>query len=72
MEALDDLGRRCKVEELNNFVQAIVQSEQLGVGIANVLRIQSEEIRRRRRGPPRVCPTGSSQPLAAPRQPSRG
>ncbi|GAC1337795.1 MAG: type II secretion system F family protein [Candidatus Dormibacteria bacterium] len=49
MEALDDLGRRCKVEELNNFVQAIVQSEQLGVGIANVLRIQSEEIRRRRR-----------------------
>ena len=49
MEALDDLGRRCKVDELNNFVQAIVQSEQLGVGIANVLRIQSEEIRRRRR-----------------------
>jgi tight adherence protein C len=30
-------------------VQAISQSEQLGVGIANVLRIQSEEIRRRRR-----------------------
>ncbi|MFN2451600.1 MAG: type II secretion system F family protein [Candidatus Dormibacteria bacterium] len=49
MEALEDLGRRCRVEELNNFVQAIVQSEQLGVGIANVLRIQSEEIRRRRR-----------------------
>lgn len=49
MEALEDLGRRCRVEELNNFLQAIVQSEQLGVGIANVLRIQSEEIRRRRR-----------------------
>jgi tight adherence protein C len=49
LEALDDMGRRNKVEELNNFVQAVIQSEQLGVGIANVLRIQSEEIRRRRR-----------------------
>ena len=49
LEALDDLGKRCKVEELSNFVQAIIQSEQLGVGVANVLRIQSEEIRRRRR-----------------------
>lgn len=49
LEALDDVGKRCHVEELTNFVQAIIQSEQLGVGIANVLRIQSEEIRRRRR-----------------------
>jgi tight adherence protein C len=49
LEALDDMGRRNKVDELNNFLQAIIQSEQLGVGIANVLRIQSEEIRRRRR-----------------------
>jgi tight adherence protein C len=49
MEALDDMGRRNKVDELNTFVQAIIQSEQLGVGIANVLRIQSEEMRRRRR-----------------------
>jgi tight adherence protein C len=49
IEALDEMGKRCKVEELTNFVQAVIQSEQLGVGIANVLRIQSEEIRRRRR-----------------------
>jgi tight adherence protein C len=49
MEALDDMGKRNKVDDLNNFVQAIIQSEQLGVGIANVLRIQSEEMRRRRR-----------------------
>jgi tight adherence protein C len=49
LEALDEMGRRNKVDELNNFLQAIIQSEQLGVGIANVLRIQSEEIRRRRR-----------------------
>lgn len=49
LEALEDMGKRNQVEELNNFVQAVIQSEQLGVGIANVLRIQSEEIRRRRR-----------------------
>ncbi|MHB8718778.1 MAG: type II secretion system F family protein [Candidatus Dormibacteria bacterium] len=49
LEALDEMGKRNKVDELTNFLQAIIQSEQLGVGIANVLRIQSEEIRRRRR-----------------------
>src|SRR2546423_897740 len=49
LEALDDLGKRGKVDELTPFVSAIIQSEQLGVGIANVLRIQSEEIRRKRR-----------------------
>ena len=49
LEALDDMAKRNKVEELNGFIQAVIQSEQLGVGIANVLRIQSEEMRRRRR-----------------------
>jgi len=49
LEALDDMGRRSGVEELHTFIQALVQSEQLGVGIAKVLRIQSEEMRRRRR-----------------------
>ncbi|HVA21529.1 MAG TPA: type II secretion system F family protein [Candidatus Micrarchaeia archaeon] len=48
-EAMLDCGRRSGVEELNAFVQALVQSEQLGVGIARVLRIQSEDMRRRRR-----------------------
>ncbi|HET9052462.1 MAG TPA: type II secretion system F family protein, partial [Candidatus Dormibacteraeota bacterium] len=60
LEALDDMGRRNKVEELNNFIQAVVQSEQLGVGIANVLRIQSEEIRRRRQ---RAEEQGQKAPL---------
>jgi tight adherence protein C len=49
LEALDDLGRRVGVEELHSFIQALIQSEQLGVGIAKVLRIQSEEMRRKRR-----------------------
>ncbi|HZB97953.1 MAG TPA: type II secretion system F family protein [Candidatus Sulfotelmatobacter sp.] len=61
LEALDDMGKRNKVEELNNFVQAVIQSEQLGVGIANVLRIQSEEIRRRRRQ--RAEEAGQKAPL---------
>jgi tight adherence protein C len=49
LEALEDMGKRCGVEDLNNFVQAIIQSEQMGVGIAKILRIQSQELRRKRR-----------------------
>ena len=48
-EALEDLASRTGVPDLNAFVQALIQSDQLGVGIAKVLRIQSDEIRRRRR-----------------------
>jgi tight adherence protein C len=48
LEALNDMGQRAGVEDLNNFVQAIIQSEQLGSGIAKILRIQSDEIRLRR------------------------
>ncbi len=48
-EALEELGHRSGVQELNAFIQALVQSDQLGVGIARVLRIQSDELRRRRR-----------------------
>jgi tight adherence protein C len=48
LEALDDLGRRTGAEELNNFVQAVIQSEQLGSGVARILRIQSDEMRTRR------------------------
>jgi tight adherence protein C len=49
LEALDDMGRRCGVDDLHNFVQAVIQSEQLGVGVAKILRLQSEEMRRKRR-----------------------
>ena len=48
LEALNDMAQRCGVEELNNFVQAVIQSEQLGSGIVKVLRIQSDEIREKR------------------------
>jgi tight adherence protein C len=49
LDALDALGRRCGVDDLHNFVQAIIQSEQMGVGIAKILRLQSDEMRRKRR-----------------------
>jgi len=49
LDALDEMGRRSGVEDLHNFVQAIIQSEQMGVGVARILRLQSDEIRRKRR-----------------------
>jgi len=48
LEALDDMGRRCGVEDLHNFVQAVIQSEQMGSSIVKILHLQSEEIRRKR------------------------
>jgi len=48
LEALNDMGERNGVDELNNFVQAIIQSEQLGSGIGRILKIQAEEIRAKR------------------------
>jgi tight adherence protein C len=61
MEALEEMARRNRVDELSNFIQAVVQSDQLGVGIAQVLRIQSEEMRRRRRQ--RAEEMGAKAPL---------
>jgi tight adherence protein C len=48
LEALNDMGQRNGIDDLNNFVQAVIQSEQLGSGISRILRIQSDELRVRR------------------------
>lgn len=48
-EALKDLGERTGVDSMINFVNALVQADKLGVGIGNVLRVQSEDMRSRRR-----------------------
>ncbi|HEY0831357.1 MAG TPA: type II secretion system F family protein [Candidatus Dormibacteraeota bacterium] len=48
-EAMDEMGRSSGVDELHNFVQAVIQSEQFGTGIGKILRIQADEMRRRRR-----------------------
>jgi tight adherence protein C len=48
-EALRDMADRMDVTDVNSFVAAIIQADQLGVSIAKVLRIQSEQMRIRRR-----------------------
>lgn len=48
-EALRDMADRLEVPELTSFVAAVIQSEQLGVSMAKVLRIQSDQMRVRRR-----------------------
>jgi tight adherence protein C len=48
-DALRDLGNRTEVKELSGFVAAIVQADQLGVSIGNVLRVQAQQMRRSRR-----------------------
>jgi tight adherence protein C len=49
MEAMDELGRTSGVDDLHNFIQAVIQSEQFGTGIGKILRIQADEMRRKRR-----------------------
>lgn len=48
-EALRDMSERLGVTEMTSFVAAVIQSEQLGVSMAKVLRIQSDQMRVRRR-----------------------
>ena len=48
-EALRDMADRMDVSDVSSFVAAIIQADQLGVSIAKVLRIQSEQMRIRRR-----------------------
>ena len=48
-EALRDVANRADAQPISNFVGAIVQAEQLGVPIAKVLQIQSNQLRIERR-----------------------
>lgn len=48
-EALRDMAERIEVADMTSFVAAIIQADQLGVSMAKVLRIQSEQMRIRRR-----------------------
>lgn len=48
-EALRDMAGRIEVPDFTNFIAAIIQADQLGVSIAKVLRIQSEQMRIKRR-----------------------
>ncbi|TLN10389.1 type II secretion system F family protein [bacterium] len=48
-DALRDLGHRSGVDDVVAFTGAIIQADQLGVSIGNVLRLQSEQMRMKRR-----------------------
>ncbi|MEW6771812.1 MAG: type II secretion system F family protein [Bacillota bacterium] len=48
-EALKDMAFRLDVDELSTFVGAVLMAEQMGVQLANVMRLQSQEIRSKRR-----------------------
>jgi len=48
-EALRDMSDRIGLPELTSFVAAVIQSQILGVSLAKVLRIQSDQMRMKRR-----------------------
>jgi tight adherence protein C len=48
-EAMRDMADRVGLPEMTSFVAAIIQSETLGVSLSKVLRIQSDQMRIRRR-----------------------
>jgi len=48
-EALRGLADRTEVDDLRSFVTSMVQADSFGIPIANVLRIQSSEMRMKRR-----------------------
>jgi tight adherence protein C len=48
-DALRDMVQRTRVADLNNFVGAILQAEQLGVSVTKVLAVQAEQMRTLRR-----------------------
>ncbi|NPV52380.1 MAG: type II secretion system F family protein [Firmicutes bacterium] len=48
-EALRALAERVKIQEVSSLIAAIIQADQLGVGIANTLRIQAAQLRMSRR-----------------------
>lgn len=48
-QAMRSLGERTTLSELRGFANALVQADQLGMPIGNVLRIQASEMRTKRR-----------------------
>lgn len=61
MEALRNLANRVDVPELRTFIAVLIQADQLGISIGNILHAQSEQIRLRRRQ--RVEEIAATMPL---------
>jgi tight adherence protein C len=45
LEALAAMGERSGVDDVQNFTQAVVQSEKMGIGIGKILKVQAEDLR---------------------------
>ncbi|MCA9912450.1 MAG: type II secretion system F family protein, partial [Anaerolineae bacterium] len=48
-DALKSMADRIDVPDMNSFVAAIIQAEQLGVSMSKILRVQSDQMRTKRR-----------------------
>jgi len=48
-DALRAMADRLAVDDLSNFIGSIIMAEQLGISMGNVLRVQSTEVRQKRR-----------------------
>ncbi|HID86050.1 MAG TPA: type II secretion system F family protein [Anaerolineae bacterium] len=48
-EALRNMAARCDVPDVSNFVAVLIQADQLGLSIAQILRVQAQQLRLRRR-----------------------
>lgn len=48
-DALKDMANRTGVDDVQTFVAAIIQADQLGVALSKILRIQADQLRTRRR-----------------------
>jgi tight adherence protein C len=48
-EALSGIRQRLELEDMNSLIGSIIQAEQLGIGMVQVLNVQANEIRNRRK-----------------------
>jgi tight adherence protein C len=48
-EALRDMSNRMDVPDVTSFIAAVIQADQLGVSISKILRVQSDQMRVKRR-----------------------
>ena len=48
-DALIAMGKRCNLADVHSFTMSLIQADQLGVSIGNVLRVKSAAIREKRR-----------------------
>ncbi len=48
-QALKDMADRMEVADVTSFIAAVLQADQLGVGIGKILRLQSDQMRIKRR-----------------------